>query len=110
MFFDKVFETHCFLILSCFSSRVSIWLIAQPTFPTFQLSSPSFSTMFQMRLGLPHLSIVSIPWCVCTHLIDATSVHLLRCAHGNEHMNTHDVVCITFVTLPWDVNFHVRWK
>jgi len=70
--FDKIFETHCAWILSCFGPKVGFWLPTQPTFPTFQLSSPSFCTVLQMQLGLPHPSITSILWCMCTHPIDVT--------------------------------------
>jgi hypothetical protein len=37
-------------------------------------------------------------------------IHLLRCAHGNERIGTHDEVHYTFVTIVWDVSFHVRRK
>jgi hypothetical protein len=37
-------------------------------------------------------------------------IHLLHCAHGNEHMGTHDAVCDTFVAIAQDVGFHVGWK
>jgi hypothetical protein len=41
---------------------------------------PFFSTMLWTRFGLPHPSIIGIPRCMCTHPIDAMSVHLLHCA------------------------------
>jgi hypothetical protein len=44
---------------------------------------------------------------MCTHPIDATCVHLLCCARGNEQMNTHDVACDTFTAIAQDVDFHV---
>ncbi len=66
--------------------------------------------MFQKWLGLPHPSIAGIFWCVCTHPINATSVHFLCCANGNECMGTHDVVRDTFVAIAWDVDFYVKWK
>ncbi len=110
MFFNKISKTHHVRILSCSNLRVSIWLITQPVFQAFQLSSPSFFTTFRTRLGLPHLSIANIPRCMCTHPINATSVHLLRCTQGNEHMNTHDVIHGTFVVIAKDGDFHVGWK
>jgi hypothetical protein len=76
MFFNKIFEAHCAQMLSCFGPRVSAWLITWLVFPTFQLSSPFFSTMLWMWLGLPHPSIVGIPQCVCTHLINLMVIHL----------------------------------
>jgi hypothetical protein len=47
---------------------------------------------------------------VCIHLINATSVHLLCCTHGNERMGTHDAIRDTFATISWNVNFHVGQK
>jgi hypothetical protein len=92
-------------ILSCFSPRVGAWLTIWSIFPNFQLVSLVFFTMFQIQLGLPHSSIASIFQCVCTHPIDLMDIHLLHCAHGNEHIGTHDVICNTFVTIAWDVAF-----
>ncbi len=37
-------------------------------------------------------------------------IHLFCCAHGNEHIETHDAIHDTFVAIVWDANFHVRWK
>jgi hypothetical protein len=34
-------------------------------------------------------------------------IHLLRCAHGNEHVGTHDVVRDTFVAIAQDSSFHM---
>jgi len=110
MLFDKIFETHCAQILSCFSPEASTWLTTWLAFSTFWLFSPSFSTMLRTWFGLPHLSIVGIPQCVCTHPIDATGVHLLSSTHGNEHTCIHDVVHNIFAAFAWDANFHVGWK
>jgi len=98
-----------FVVQICCYSKCGVVLEElNPHLPlTFWLSSPSFSTTFQMWLGLPHPSIACIPWCMCTHPINVTSLHILCCAHGNEHMSTHDVVHDTFVAIAWDANFHV---
>ncbi len=53
-----------------------------------------------MLLGLPHLSIISFPQCVCTHPIDPMGIHLLCCTHGNEHKRTLHVICDTFCHNP----------
>jgi len=34
-------------------------------------------------------------------------IHLLRCAHGNEHIGTHDAIRNTFVAIARDSGFHV---
>jgi hypothetical protein len=110
MLFDRAFETHYSRILSCFGIGAWIWFMDQPTFPTFWLSSPHFSTTFWTWLGLPHPSIVGIFQCMYTHPIGATSVHFLHCAHGNEHTGTHDVVHDIFVAIIQDAEFHVGWE
>ncbi len=46
IFFDRIYEPYCVQILSCFGLGVNAWLIIRTTFPTFWLSSSSFSTMF----------------------------------------------------------------
>ncbi len=107
MFFDGILKEHCSQILSCSSFKVGIWLIARPILPTFQLSSPIFFIVLRMWLGLSHSSIVGLPWCVCTHLIHLSGIHLLCCAHSNERTWTPDVVHDTFVTIVQNANFHV---
>jgi len=113
--FDKIFQTHCAQILSCFGPKVGFWLTTQPTFPTFQLSSPSFCTMLQMQLRLPHPSIASILWCMCTHTIDVTlSTFLIM----PTTMNTRAPMMqfVTFFlplqkmsTTMWDKNNYTRF-
>jgi len=44
---------------------------------------------------------------MCTHPIDLMGIHLIRNAHGNEHIRTHDVVCDTFATVAQDATFHM---
>ncbi len=110
MFFDRILEAHCARILSCSSPWVGICFIVWLIFPTFWLSSPISSILFQTWLRLPHFSIIGIPWCVCTHPIDLMGIHFLRCAHRNECMGTHEVVYDTFVAIAWDVGFHVGQK
>jgi hypothetical protein len=53
---------------------------------------------------------MSIHWCMCTYPIDLMGIHLLPCAHNDEHIRTHDVVRNTFVAIAQDVGFHVRWE
>jgi hypothetical protein len=69
-----------------------------------------FSTTLRTRFKLPHLSIVSILQCVCTHPINPMGIHFLRCAHGNECTETHDAIHDTFAAIVQDVSFHVGWK
>ncbi len=107
MLFNKTFEAYHAQILSCCDLWVGVWLIIRPIFPTFQLPSLVFCTTFCKQLGLSHLSIASILWCVCTHPIDPMGIHLLCCAHGNERTETHDAICDTFATIAQDVGFHL---
>ncbi len=104
MLSDGTSKAHRARILSCSGPRASVWFVARPIFSTFQLSSPVFHTQF----GLPHPSIIGIFWCVCTHPIELMDIHLLCCAHGNEHTKTHDAIYNTFTTIAWNVGFHVR--
>jgi hypothetical protein len=60
-----------------------------------------------MWLGLTHLSIASLPQCVCTHTIDPMDIHFLCCAHGNECMGTHNAIHNTFVAIVQDVSLYV---
>jgi hypothetical protein len=63
-----------------------------------------------MQLELSHPSIASIPWCVYTHPIDPMGIHILCCAHGNEHTGTHNEIRNTFVAIVQNVGFHMGWK
>jgi hypothetical protein len=76
MLSNKIYETYCVRILSCFNFGANIWFTIRPTFLAFQLSFSSCFTMLRMQLGLTHLSIVGIFRCVCTHPINAAGVHL----------------------------------
>jgi hypothetical protein len=44
---------------------------------------------------------------MCTHPIDLVGIHVLHYAHGNEHTWTHDAVHDTFITIMWDIGFHM---
>ncbi len=37
-------------------------------------------------------------------------IYLLRCAHDNEHIGTHDAIHDPFATIMRDANFHVGQK
>ncbi len=47
---------------------------------------------------------------MCTHPINAIGVHLLCCAHDNEHTGTHDVIRDTFAAIARNVIFHLGQK
>jgi hypothetical protein len=96
MLFDETFEAHRAQILSCSGLGAGVWFTTQLIFLTFQLFSLICCTSLHTRLGLPHPLITSIPQCVCTHPIDLMGIHLLHCAHSNEHTGTHDVIHNTF--------------
>jgi hypothetical protein len=110
MFTHDIFETHCAQILSCFGLGASTLLIIQLIFPTFFIIFPIFSTMFQTWLGLHHPSIASIFWSMCTHIIDPMGIHLLGCAHSNEHTRTHNAVHNNFAAIMRNVGFLVGTK
>jgi hypothetical protein len=117
---------------SCLALGVNVWHIIKPIFPTFFITFPNFSTMFQMRFGLSHPLIASPPWCVSTHPIDFMGIHLLHCANGNKNMcslqhfychclrcwlscRMRTITCISFnhVQLLWFINphyVHQRWN
>jgi hypothetical protein len=76
-------------------------------FPSLLLYSPILFIALCTWLGPPHPLIVGIHQCMCIHLIDFMGIHLLRYAHGNEHIKTHDVIHDTFATIVWGANFHV---
>ncbi len=107
MFSDGISKAHYARILSCFRLKVGVWFIIWLIFLAFWLSSPTFFTTFHMWLRLPHLLIIGILRCMCTHPIDFMDIHLLCCVHGNEHIGTHNVVRNIFVAIAQNVNFHV---
>jgi hypothetical protein len=110
MLSDRISEAHHAWILSCSSPGVGAWFITRQIFLAFQLSSPVFSTTLHTQLGLPHPSIVGIFRCVCTHPINPINIHFLCCGHGNKRIGTHDAFCDTFVTIGWNVGFHMGQK
>jgi hypothetical protein len=60
MLSNGIFKAHRARILSCFNFRASVLFMTQPIFPTFQLSSQVFSTLFQTWLKLSHPLIVGL--------------------------------------------------
>jgi hypothetical protein len=80
------------------------------SFPGLSIILPSFLHNTSYVTWTTHPSIVGVFRCVCTHPIDLMGIHLLRCVHGNKRIGTHDVICDTFVTIAWDVGFHVGWE
>jgi len=90
-----------------FWPTIYAWFTTRLIFLTFRLFSSIFYIVFHMRLGLPHPSIVGIPWCVCTHPINPMGIHFLCYVHGNKHIGTHDVSCNIFVAIARDACFHV---
>jgi hypothetical protein len=107
MLFNGISKAYCVQILLCFGPRANAWFITRPRFLTFRLFSVIFSKTFRTRLGLCHPSIGGIFQCVWMHPIVPMGVDFLQCIHGNEHTGTHDVVHDTFVTIAWNVSFHV---
>jgi len=83
------------------------WLIVQLIFPTFRLSSLIFFIALRMQLGLPHPLIMGIFRCVCTHPINFMGIDLFRCAHGNEHIKTHDGIHNIFAAITQNASFHM---
>jgi hypothetical protein len=63
-----------------------------------------------MWFGLSHPSIVGIPQCVCTQLVDPMGIHFLHCVHDNKHTKIHEVIHNTFVTIARDAGFHMGQK
>jgi hypothetical protein len=48
---------------------------------------------------------------MCVHTsINPMGIHLLHCAHGNEHTRTHDAICDIFAAITQNVSFHVGRK
>jgi len=76
-------------------------------FPNLLIIFPNFFHNVLDTTHISHISIANLPQCVCTHPINPMGIHLLHCAHGNEHKATHDAICDTFVAIAWDANFHM---
>jgi hypothetical protein len=66
-----------------------------------------FSSTLHIRLGLPHLIAYVFFRCICGQPIHLTRIHLLHCAHGGEHTNTHDAVQNFFASIAKDVGFYI---
>ncbi len=68
----------------------------------------TFSITLWIQLGLPLLSIiVGLPLCVCTHPINPLDIHLLWCSHGNEFIETHDIIHDIIAFIAKEVGLHV---
>jgi hypothetical protein len=59
MLFDMISKTHHIQILSWFGLGVGAWFTTRLTFPTFWLSSPSFSKCFKRNLDY-HILVLQI--------------------------------------------------
>jgi len=107
MLFNKIFETHCVQILSCFGLGAGVLVYNSINFPSLSIIFPILfhsasnmtwsTTSFNYRYPLMYVHT--------SHR--CYKCHFLCCAHGNEHIGTHDEVCDTFSTIAQDANFHV---
>lgn len=66
-----------------------------------------FSSTLHTKLGFPHPTARGFFQCICNQAIDSTRIHLFCCAHGGEHMATHDVIQDSFTSIAKDVMLHV---
>jgi hypothetical protein len=72
-FFEEIVEIYRAQILSCYGPKVSVLLTLWTIFQIVQLYFLVLSTSLWTQLRLPHPSIASILWCMCTHLINWVS-------------------------------------
>jgi hypothetical protein len=110
MIFDRISKAHCVQILSCSSLGAGAKLTIQTSLPNLSIIFLVFFIAYQTWLGLPHPSIISIPQCMCTHCINPVGIHFLHCVPGKERTWTHDAIHDTFITIAWNVGFHMGWK
>jgi hypothetical protein len=108
MLFDRISKANCVQILSCSSPRVGTKLTVQTSLPDLSIIFLVFFIAYQTWLGLPHPS--SIPQCMCTHRINHVGIHFLHCVHGKERTWIHDAVHDAFITIAWNVGFHMWSK
>jgi len=57
----------------------------------FHLPPTNVSNALLIWLMFPHPLVPSLLHGSCTNPIDPPGIHLLECAHDNEHTWTHDV-------------------
>jgi hypothetical protein len=62
------------------------------------------------NLGLPHPLALGFLHYIYGQPLHSIGIHLLRCAHGEKRMVSHDVVWNTFASIVIDVGFHVAHK
>ncbi len=67
------------------------------------------------KLSLSHLTTCGLSRCICDQLINLIQIHLLCCAHGEEHIEdehtaTHDVIQDSSTSIARDVEFHVLYE
>jgi hypothetical protein len=55
----------------------------------------------------PHPLVPSLLHGVWTHPINPLGIHLLECAHDNEHTWPHDAIQDVVALITWEVNFQV---
>jgi hypothetical protein len=55
----------------------------------------------------PHPLVPSLLHGACTHPIEPLGIHLLECAHDNEHTWTHDAMRDVVALIAWEVSFQV---
>jgi hypothetical protein len=71
---------------------------------------PNLSIVFPSCFPLHFVCDLDYPSFNCRHRIDPMGINLLCCAHGNKCIETHDVICDTFVASTRDANFHMGWE
>jgi hypothetical protein len=66
MLFNKIFETHCAWMLSCFGPEVGTWLTIWLAFPTFRLFPHPSPQHFECDLDITFFNCRDLSMCVHT--------------------------------------------
>jgi hypothetical protein len=107
-FSNRISEAHHVQILSCFNLGASVWFTICPFFPTFRISFQGFFHRTSNMTWISSSLNFQVSFNVCAHWIDLMVfifyvVFIIMSAH-------EPMICDTFVTIMWNVGFHVQQK
>jgi hypothetical protein len=102
-----IFQHHLKIVFKLSSHSVKI--LRMPNLkclafypPFFNMASNIFSLPLHIKLGLPHPIVHGFYWCIWTHPINSTWIHILHCAHSHTWCSSS-----FFASIAKDVGFHV---
>ncbi len=105
---SKLFlNCHCIWLRSYVVLSSSVWLFTYLTILFLGWPLTFCFEHYTLNQASPIPRFESFFQCKCHQVVDLTRIHLLHLCSWGEHTTKHDAIQDFFVSIVWDVGFHV---